>query len=416
VSVKDCGLALRLHDHWTRIEGVASGLEVAADRPVDEWVSVGGVRHEVRGRRAPRTWRVNLGHAGPDAVAALMVAAQGDGGDVWLWDEAAARANVLDPVLVRGRDDYPVVVCDGVPLRAVTGGGTMTVDVPLLANVTVEEYPTMVARIGIDTVPGVAEALVKVAVPATPDGYTLTNAELVLHRSASSSGTVTAYTASNSWAEPPTTSPTPATYWDTVPAGPSRGYATVADTTTIPISGVAGYVGGVMSLRLVKTSGALGAYFYPRTHATKPPKLRLTYTRIPQDVTFTQHLPAGAYWFTCWTDAAPSTSLGTVTVPGVPIPVGLTVPSGGSGFQRVTIDLSTLTSSVDRDYTFTITDTTAYTVAGLMLSALPPTGYLPGHKTPVRVSVRDPQAVLEHLWTGDQGRGPRSVELREVGA
>lgn len=93
--------SLRVNNRWVDIPSVQQSVDVSAERPLDEWVSVGGVRHITVARRAPRTWSLPLGDlTGPEEVGALMVAAQGDGGDVMLWDDSVARANMLDPVVI----------------------------------------------------------------------------------------------------------------------------------------------------------------------------------------------------------------------------------------------------------------------------------------------------------------------------
>lgn len=414
-----CGYWLRLNGIWGPIEGVQAGVGVESERGSSSFTSVGGVRHMQAARRRARTWQVSLGQAGPESVAALMVAAQGDGGDVMLWDESAARANLLDPVATRGREGYPVVDCGGIGLVSLTrgpGAATVVREVPLKAQAMIQDsgyaYP-WIAVFG-----GQTDALVKTSVPVAPAGTSLASAGLVLTLDGSplSSGTLTAKWASNTWSEPPSTG-APTGYWVSVPGGATAGSASFTTSSTvvsIPLSGVGAYAGGDMSLRLSATTG-VEAQFGGRYDPTGLPVLRLTYAKLATPVVVRQQLRAGSYWLTAWTDAAAGATLGSIDAAGASVPI--VVPSGsGSGLRRVTIDLSAITSGADRDYTITLTDSSAYVLAGLMLSNVAPTSYLPPSKTPVHVHVQDPTLTLQSLYAGEHGVGDRAVTISEVGA
>ena len=406
-----CGFFLRMHGLWVDLPGVKAGVQRATERASSSWSSVGGVRHTQSVRRATRSWPLDFGHAGPEAVAAVAVAAQGDGGETWLWDESSARANLLDPLAVRGRDSYPVVVCGTTPLRSLTAGSVITrktETVALKANRTIRAT-------GVDSIrplvlaPDAAEVLVKVAVPPTPDGWQFLKAELVLtsNGQAVPSGAITAHTAPNSWAE----GSGPSDYWTSVPAGPAVGYAPAG--APIELAGVAGFEGADMSLRLRQAGGA-GSFYIDRSAYTNPAELRITYSSVGADRVFTQHLRRGAYTFGCWTSATAGTTVGKIAFDtgAGPAEIALTAPEG-TGWRHMTYTFPVVDPL---DVTFTIYDTASYLLGGLMLSTIPHPGvYLPGEKTPVRVRVEDPTLVLDMLLTGEHGRGPRTVNISEVG-
>ena len=401
-----CGAALRVNGQWVDIPGIQSGLTIDTARPTSEFVSVGGVRHTQSARRAPRTWQINLGEqVSPEAVAALMTAAQGDGGDVMLWDESAARANLLDPVAVRGRDTYPVVDCGGVPLRSLTAGSsssTMSVDHAAVANASITSTASAVEDFL--TLTPTTQALIKFSVPATPAGWTLVGAQLVLTR-AFGSGGVDVHHASGSWVE----ISGPAPYWTTVPSGALAGSGAAAVETVISLSGVGSYAGTDMTLRLVGDSVLTS--FRSRRNIPGAPVLRLTYQATPQDRVITQHLREGDWSISCWTDAAPTTELAVLTAPSSTVR-RLRAPEG-SGVRLATYQTSI--STAPRDWTLTVPDSTSYVLAGLMLSTLTPAAYIAPHKTPVRVVVDDPTLTLTSLYSGEQGKGPRTVTIREQG-
>jgi len=407
-----CGFWLRANGVWTPLEGVQKQAGREVERPGNSWTSVGGVRHIQYARRAARSWSLDLGHAGPEAVAALAMAAQGDAGDVWLWDESSARANMVDPVALAARPGYPVTDCGGLPVVSLTQGSTApttTRDVALKANAAVssagEESP------GIQFAASTWESLVKVSIPPTPDGMALASAELVMPAPVGASGTITAQSASNAWWEP--ASSQTVGWWTSLPGGTTVGTGTISGgSVSISLSGVAAFVGADMTVRLSKSGSA--ADFPDRMSAT-PPVLRITYTLLAADRSFTQLLRPGTYWIALWSDATAGTTFGNMRVDlgSGPIDAPL-LATAGTGWRYMSAPVS-LPNPVEVECT--VYDSSAYLLAGLMLSNLDHPGvYLPGEKTPVRVRVDDPTLVLDWLYEGEQGRGPRSVTLREVGA
>lgn len=416
----NCGFRIRVNGVWVNVEGVERGVSVATERPSDGFTSIGGVAHDQRARRARRTWTVDLGRLeGPEVVAALMVAASGDGGeDVMLWDEQAARANMLDPVAIASRADYPHVLCGTAPLRSLTrgpSGAASFEDIALKANV----------AIGSDGMawdwPGVAvgtqDALVKVSVPPAPAGIALTSSQLILPAtSVSGAGTVTTRLASNAWVETGSGFGQTATgYWSSVPGGAVVGSGPAGAVTTIPLSGVAAFAGSDMSLRLsIAGSGSPNVVFNPRTFASGFPVLRLNYGAVPEPRVFTQHIPAGvAQTLSFWTDAADGTVIGTRTT-AAGATVNVAVPTtGASGLRKVNVTIPAPGS--DFDCLWTIHDSTSYLLAGLGLATIAHDFYAAPHKTPSRVVVEDPTLTLESLYAGEQGKGSRTVTFREVG-
>lgn len=413
----DCGARLRLNGSWVNVENIQAGAGVSTERPTDGFTTVGGVVHDQRARRAQRTWTLDVGElAGPEEVAALKVAAQGDGGDVMLWDESAARANMLDPVAIAPREDYPSVACGALSLRSLTrgpSGAASFENVPMKANVAIGsdgmawDWPGVAA--------GTQDALVKISVPSPPAGITLSSAQLILTASAvSGSGTVTAKLASNAWVETGSGfGGTPTGYWTSVPGGSTVGSAALATVTTITLSGVSAFAGSDMSLRL-SVSGTGNAVWNPRTFASGFPILRLNYGAVPEPRTFTQHVPADvAQIVSFWTTAVDGTVIGTRTT-SAGATTNVTVPAtGSSGLRKVTIAIAA--PGTNYDSVWTINDSTTYVLAGLGISTLAHDYYAAPEKTPVRVSVADPTLALASLYSGEQGKGSRTVTIREVG-
>ena len=425
------GAALRVNGVWCPIDGIQSGLQAQAERPGSEFSSLGGVRHAQSARRAPRTWSVDLGHAGPESVALLATAAAGDGGDVWLWDEAAARANLLDPLAVRGRDGYPTVMCGSVPLRSLTigpgsggSGGGPVVDVPAAANVILLNEPPESTNTspGVAMEAGYAETLIRFNVPPTPAGLGLFSAHLVLSADVAGDG-IDAHVAASSWVE----STAATDYWSSVPAGALLGSASwAAGQWVIDLGDLTAFEGGPLSMRLAVDSAT--AYPTDRAAAAGFPVLRMTYSLLAEDRLIDQHLRAGSYLMSAWTDAPGGTVVGSwsISVGGVTYAADIRVDGTNPGAMRwakllLAADAAGTdwsgTVFGDLDVTFTVFDSDDYLLAGLMVSTLEhPDVYLHPHKTPVRVKVDDPTVTLDSLWEGEQGRGPRSVTIGEVGA
>lgn len=413
----DMGARLRVNGSWVIVKGIQAGVGVGSERASDGFSTVGGVYHDQRARRANRTWSLSVGELdGPDVVAALMVAAQGDGGDVMLWDEQAARANMLDPVAIAPRPEYPAVNCGGISLRSLTrgpSGGSSVQDVQAKANVAIGsdgmawDWPGVAA--------GTQDALFKFSVPTPPAGVTLSSAQLILTASSTAgSGTVTAKLASNAWVETGSAfGGTSTGYWSSIPGGTTVGSSALGTVTTISLSGVSSYAGSDMSLRL-SVSGTGNAVWNPRTFASAYPILRLNYGATPEPRVFTQHVPSDvAQTVSFWTTAADGAVIGTRTT-SAGSTVNVTVPTtGSSGLRRVAITIAA--PGTDYDCVWTINDSTTYLLAGLGISSLAHDYYAAPHKTPVRVAVDDPTLVLQSLYAGQQGMGSRSVTIREVG-
>lgn len=95
---------------------------VSSARATSDLVTMSGARYVQRSRFAPREWSLTLSPwSDPRVVRVVQAAAQGVLGDVWLWDLAACRVNMLSPHVAAGRGGVPLLV-DGVPLFPVSGG------------------------------------------------------------------------------------------------------------------------------------------------------------------------------------------------------------------------------------------------------------------------------------------------------
>lgn len=407
---------------WVPLDSVQSGAQAQVERPSSAFVSIGGVRHGQVARRAPRTWQLDMGHAGPEVVTALAVAAQGDGGDVWLWDDSIARANLLDPIWARGRDDYPVVDCGGLRLRSLTlgpGSPTSVVDVPASANLTAWADSRNQGRtLRVSATPNQKAALLKFSVPATPAGRVYQSAQLRLTQDAADSVSIDVAATNNAWVEPVEVAGSWTDWgssWAKQPAGTVLGSGTTPAVDgglfAVSLSSVAAYAGSSLSLRLDRTGGDTATIFESRESASAPPVLRLTYAVAAAGArTTTMPLMAGSYVLSAWTDAASGTVLGTRKI-GTGSVVNWTAPAG-SGLRRAN---HALTVAADSDVTVTVNDSAAYVLGGLGLSSFLEDVYLPPGKSPVRVQVDDPTAVLDSLYDDEQGKGPRTVTIREVG-
>lgn len=114
--------SLRINGVWVNLEGVVPGSSRTTTRPRSELVTVDGYQWAQQAPRGPREWSLSLTYAPAAVVAALALAAEAPG-EVWLHDDAAARANMLHPADCYGTDPAePVLDCGGVPLRALTVG------------------------------------------------------------------------------------------------------------------------------------------------------------------------------------------------------------------------------------------------------------------------------------------------------
>jgi hypothetical protein len=109
---------------------VTAGTTRAPSRARGELVTVGGVRYVQKAKYAPRQWDLGYTWKTPAVIRLLMAAAQGVLKDCWLYDVAAARANMLPAHLTTGTG--PTVLVAGMPLGALAAGTVVTV--PLLAG------------------------------------------------------------------------------------------------------------------------------------------------------------------------------------------------------------------------------------------------------------------------------------------
>lgn len=109
---------------------VSAGVQVESGRALSELVTSGGVRYAQQGRNAPRTWTVGRLWQEPAWARLLTAAAHGLLGDVWLYDVAAARENMVPASLASGSGIR--LPTDGLPLGSHAAGHTVTV--PVLAG------------------------------------------------------------------------------------------------------------------------------------------------------------------------------------------------------------------------------------------------------------------------------------------
>lgn len=88
---------------------VAPAVQVDNGRELKTTVTSRGVRWAQRARRNPRTWTVSRPWQDPQFARLLSLAASGLGGDMWLYDRACARQNMLPARLSVG-DGTPISV------------------------------------------------------------------------------------------------------------------------------------------------------------------------------------------------------------------------------------------------------------------------------------------------------------------
>lgn len=108
---------------------VSVGVSVEREGALSRFTSSGGFSYFQRPRRAPRSWLVGRLWKDPGFIKFLERAAHGLGGEVFLYDRAVARRNML-PAELSGTPGAGVVV-DGASLAPVTWP---RVEVPLLAG------------------------------------------------------------------------------------------------------------------------------------------------------------------------------------------------------------------------------------------------------------------------------------------
>lgn len=399
------GFWLRVNGQWMPLHGVQSGVQISPKRNRSTLQVVGGLNYEYQSRRAAREWSLDFSHATPESLRLLALAANDQAGDVMLLDASAARANMLDPLMCVGVDANPLLDCDGLPLRSIVSKSTTTevVSVPLSANaVILASSPNAAASyINLQSSPAI-ESLVKVNIPTDPAGREFVSARLSLTRLYTPvNATITARAASNSWVEGVT--------WNTAPAGgasvgsgsPTNGRYSIA------ISGVDAYRGAAMSLRLTSNSPSF-VVIDPRTSTlSSRPRLEITYSVTVTPQPFSAAVRAGQpYTLTAYTDATAGTPVLTYNLGGSDVVVNAPF---GAGTRLL---VASFTPSAD----VTLVGAVSASAAALRLTEGEPMGaWVPGHKTPVKVAVSDPEQVLNYVLDGQQGRSNYSVAIREVG-
>lgn len=405
--MSDCGFMLRVNGSWLPLPGVQAGVPVTANRSRSSLVTVGGFNHEYASRRAPREWSLDFSHATPEAVRLLALAANGQAGDVMLLDVSAARANMLDPLQAVGPDGYPLVDCDGVPVRSLTW------DVPayradeIASSANLAIYAPDGKTNGLRFRSADREALIKFSVPPTPVDHTLTSATMRLVRSFGASPALTAHSTTNNWNETGTT-------WDTAPAaGSAAGSAALVDNMwNIPLSDVGSFVGAEVSYRL-RSNSATHTEAVPRYDLSteQRPRLVLTYLVTVPNRNFAALVRAEQlYTLSAFTSAAAGAVVATITHPSGSL--NLVAPSG-TGDRRA---VATFTPAADGAVAGIVSGALTSRVSGLRLTeGASLGGWLPGQKTPVKVAVSDPEQTLNYLLAGEQGRSDYRVTLREVG-
>ena len=112
---------------WVNLDGIDPGIKYAANRPSSEAIYLGGKRRRQRAARAARTWELQLATHTEDSIQFLAYAASGLAGEVWLYDQAAAQINMLDPRDCVGRDaTQPTVLVGIVPMPTFADGYAIT--------------------------------------------------------------------------------------------------------------------------------------------------------------------------------------------------------------------------------------------------------------------------------------------------
>lgn len=401
------GFWLRVNDKWMPLEGVQAGVPISPDRPSSELVTLGGRRSVSRAKRVAREWSLDFTHATPEAVRLFALAAQGQAGDVMLLDLSATRANMLDPLACVGPSSNPLVDCDGLPLRSVTvpSSTTETYTALLSANAVLQSASPDASGsfIQLRSTPAI-ESLIKVGVPPDPIGRTFASARLSMAQAYTPVGaTITAYAASNAWVDGVT--------WNTAPAAGSSVGSGGPDASfrySIALSGVGAFRGSTMSLRLKSNSSTLMTIWPRDAIPANRPQLEITYSVATGVHPFSSTLRAGvAYTLSAFTDITAGSQVLTYNIGAGDVVVNA---PAGAGWRLVT---ATFTPSGDAAMVGSVT---AAPVSGLRLTEGAHLGsWVPGQKTPCRVSIPDPEQTLNYLLNGQQGRSDYRVIMREVG-
>lgn len=402
----NCGYYLRVNGTWLPLDGVQSGVGIEQGRASSEMISVGGVRHVQYSESQARTWSLDFGHASPSAVAAVELAAAGRSGEVWLWDESAARQNIF-PEAVFGELAHEVVQVGDLALRSVTSQGATppppsTVDRAAWIGIQSSDNTS-----GFAIIAASSDILARFAVPATPAGMVLASAKLRLAPwNFATGGGFEVFTTTGAWSEG--VSPIPG-IWAASRAGSLIGAGAMPTATAVDVdvSGVGGFAGGFLNLRVARSAGS------SLTVTMGGAQLILAYTPVgaKPDIEFDIPIRNIPLRLSFTTDAAASTPVAFLSVAGGgEIPLEATA---GSGLRRCVIDFPGSGAAVDTHWR--IPDG-GYKLAGLTLTSLTTNdGYCMPQNACVKVAVDDPTLSLDSLYPGQQGEGRRTVLIREVG-
>lgn len=401
------GFYLRVNGSWLPLDGVQSGVNISSQRASSEIVSVGGVRHVQYAPRVARTWDMDFGYATPEAVAAIELAAADQSGEVWLWDEAAARQNML-PQSALGNPRNPIVTVAGLPLRSLTTGPstiTETVSVPAAAAMSVRLNNSTYRQSLVGTS---RDSLARFNLPPTPAGMVLLSAKLKFSATdVPASGGVEAFVTSGAWVPPTASIDSAPGLWAATRAGASLGTGTVSAVgdQSVNLSDLSAFAGGVLNIRVARTSGSSASLQMRNiqlelTYAlsgTQPDVVIDFRTRpVPVRFSFTTNAPEGHIWGHLSIDGG-----GEIALPA----------AGGTGLRRLTYDLP----AHDGTFRLRIPDS-VYLLAGLSVSTLQIDGYYAPQNACVKVAIDDPTLTLDRLLDGKQGQGNRTVTIREVGS
>ncbi|VXB81769.1 hypothetical protein [Aeromicrobium sp. 9AM] len=129
------------------------------------------------------------------------------------------------------------------------------------------------------------------------------------------------------------------------------------------------------------------------------------------ETAFTRRVRAGQwYHLSGWTTRGSGAEIGTLTV-GAETPVSVIAPTG-SGARRWSVAFN---PDADATVTFAITSAAKTTALRLTESSVDQYEWIPGHNTPCRVSVSDPDGVLSLYRPGSPPLSDYTVTLQEVG-
>lgn len=389
----------------TPIEGIQPGASVAAARPESERQTPSGARYLRRGRHAPRTWSWELKPwSTPDEVRVLKAAADGSLGDLWLFNAAAARANILHPHQTHGTaaQGYSRVDCDGLALRSLTPGSANLVEtVPVGDRASVDSANPYINLGGVSHVSATRRALMRFTLPSVPG--TLVSSRLVYERTGSGTVTVTGGAIRRTvgmWSPDTVTYATGPSLGATIGTPPSSQSTGVTIETTLSLT--TADLGTTVELAYVASSVS-GATFL----GFGPARIELTYVPAVGDpVTIRVPVRGGvAHAIACHT----TTASGTVLSWSGAATGSLSGVAGGG--RRV----ATFTPAADGILAVTVPAQTGL-LSGLQLTeGAGPGVFLPGEGAWASVRVRDLAETMQLALAGEMALADRGVEIVEVG-